>query len=55
MSTNVRFFLSHNTFKIFKTYFSSASTLYISRENVLIVHGNFITNDVVCTQFVTAL
>ena len=55
MSTNVRFFLSHNTIKSFKTYFSSASYLYIFHEKRDIVYGNVITNDVICTLFVTAL
>jgi len=61
MSTNERFFLLHNTFKSFKSYFSSASALYIFRENIGlwrkhdVVYHNVITNDVVYAPFVTAL
>ena len=54
MSMNVRFFLSHNTFKGGKTDFSSASTLNILRKRD-VVYCNVITNDVVCAPFVTAL
>jgi len=56
MSTHVRIFISHNTFKSLKTYFSRASLclIYFLR-NRDIVYGNVIINDMVCAQFVTAL
>ena len=54
MSTNVRLFLSHNTFKGFKTDFSSVFALYIPRKRD-VVYCNVITNDVVCAPFVTTL
>ena len=50
------FFYHITHFKSFKTYFSSASALYmyIPRKRD-VVYGNVITNDVICAPFVTAL
>jgi len=53
MSTNVRFFLSHNPFKSLKTYFYTAS--YIFPRKCDVVCSNVITIDVICPPFVTTL
>ena len=54
MSTNVRFFLSHNPLK--KTL-KSILTLspYIFPQKCDVVYINVITNDVICAPFVTTL
>ena len=50
MSTNVRFFLSHYTFKSL-----AVPPPYIFPRKCDIVYSNVIINDVICAPFVTAL
>ena len=54
MSTNVIFFYHRTHLKAFKTYFNTASALYISEKSD-VVYSNVITNDAICVPFVTTL
>ena len=54
MSTNVKFFLSHNIQKPLKPI-STLPPPYIFPRKGDVVYSNAITNDVICAPFVTML